>query len=259
VPIVQTGGGKISYWIGRKGLLEGRENILFIHGAGGGQYTWSYQKAFFEMQFNPIIVELPGHGESEGEGEQEIVRYAGHIHTFLKILDLHNVFLIGHSMGGCIVQILALNQPKIIKGIVLVGTGARLKVNPVILDGIKNNFEETVQKINHFAYSQQAPSNLIKMGIFSMRQCRSEVLYGDFSACDRFDITSEVEKIDLPTLILCGNDDQLTPSKYSEFLHSRIRGSKLEIFPKAGHMVMMESPQVFNEKIKQFIENVKGF
>ena len=63
----------------------------------------------------------------------------------------------------------------------------------------------------------------------------------------------EVEKIVLPTLILCGEDDQLTPVKYSQFLQSRIKGSKLEVLPNAGHMVMMESPQVFNEKIREFI------
>jgi pimeloyl-ACP methyl ester carboxylesterase len=70
---------------------------------------------------------------------------------------------------------------------------------------------------------------------------------------------NEVEKIDLPALILCGDDDQLTPVKYSQFLHSRIKGSRLEVVPNAGHMVMMESPQTFNGKIKGFIlENSKG-
>jgi pimeloyl-ACP methyl ester carboxylesterase len=255
MPIVQIDGKQISYWTGRKGLLEGRETVLFIHGAGGGQYTWSYQKGFLEKQFNPIIIELPGHGESDGEGEEEIGRYAEHVLAFLKALDLQKVFLVGHSMGGVIIQTLALTQAEVIKGIVLVGTGARLKVLPVILNGIKNNFEETVRMINQFAYSRKAPSDLIEKGISMMLQCRPEVLYGDFMACDRFDLINEVEKIILPTLILCGDDDQLTPVKYSQFLHSRIKGSKLEILPNAGHMVMMEAPQAFNEKIREFISN----
>jgi pimeloyl-ACP methyl ester carboxylesterase len=255
MPIVRIGKKQISYWIGRKGLLEERETVLFIHGAGGGQYTWSYQKGFLEKQFNPIIIELPGHGESEGEGEEEIGRYAEHVLAFLKAMDLQKVFLVGHSMGGVIVQILALTQAEVIKGIVLVGTGARLKVLPVILNGIKNNFEETVRMINQFAYSRKAPSDLIEKGVSMMLQCQPEVLYGDFLACDRFDLINEVEKIVLPTLLLCGDDDQLTPVKYSQFLHSRIKGSKLEILPNAGHMVMMEAPQAFNEKIREFISN----
>jgi pimeloyl-ACP methyl ester carboxylesterase len=253
MPIVHVDGKQISYWTGRKGLLEGRETILFIHGAGGGQYTWSYQKGFFEKEFNPIIIELPGHGESGGEGEQEIGKYAGHVLPFMKALGLQQVFLVGHSMGGAIVQTLALSHPEVIKGNVLVGTGARLKVLPMILEGIRNNFAETVPKINRFAFSRKAPSDLIEKGVSLMSQCRVEVLYGDFLACDRFDVLHEVEKIVLPTLILCGEDDQLTPIKYSQFLQSRIKGSTLEVLPNAGHMVMMESSQAFNEKIKAFI------
>ncbi len=253
MPIVSVNGRQISYWTGRKGILEGKETVLFIHGAGGGQYSWSYQKGYFEKEFNPIIIELPGHGESKGEGEEEIVKYAEHVGAFLKALGLRKAFLVGHSMGGAIVQTMALSYREMIRGIVLVGTGARLKVFPVILNGIKDDFEETIRKITQFAYSRKALPMLVERGTADMLRCRPEVLYGDFLACDRFDLMNEIEKIGLPTLILCGEDDQLAPVKYSEFLRSRIKGSKMEILPDAGHMVMMEAPQLFNEKVKQFI------
>ena len=256
MPIVRIEGKQISYWVGRKGLLEGRETVLFIHGAGGGQYTWSYQKGYFERQFNPIVIELPGHGESEGEGEQDIARYAEYVHSFIQALGLPKVFLIGHSMGGAIVQTLALAHPEVMKGIVLVGTGSRLKVLDIILNGIRSNFGETVKKINELSYSQKAPPILIERGVSDLMRCQSEVLYGDYLACDRFDIMKDVEKIHLPTLILCGENDQLTPLKYSQFLQSRINGSKLEVLSNAGHMVMMESPQAFNEKIHGFVEEL---
>jgi pimeloyl-ACP methyl ester carboxylesterase len=256
MPIVHINGKQISYWIGRKSLLEGREVILFVHGAGGGQYTWSYQKGFFEKRFNPIIIELPGHGGSGGDGEEDIGRYAEHVYSFVKALGLSKIFLVGHSMGGAIVQTLALTHSEVIKGIVLVGTGARLRVFPVVLNGIKNDFEETVRKITQFAYSRKGPADLIEKGVLDLMKCRPEVLYGDFLACDRFDIMNEVEKIDLPTLILCGEEDELTPVKYSHFLQNRIKGSKLEVLPHAGHMVMMESAKAFNEKIGGFISTL---
>jgi pimeloyl-ACP methyl ester carboxylesterase len=256
MPSVSVNGRQISYWTGRKGILEERETVLFIHGAGGGQYSWSYQKGYFEKEFNPIIIELPGHGESKGEGEQEIVRYAEHVDAFLKALGLHRAFLVGHSMGGAIVQTLALSHPEMIKGIVLVGTGARLKVLPVILNGIKDDFQETVRKINQVAYSRKASPMFTERGIAEMLQCRPEVLYGDYLACDRFDLMNEIEKIVLPTLILCGEDDQLTPVKYSQFLRSRIKGSKMEILPEAGHKVMMEAARAFNEKVGEFIREL---
>jgi len=255
MPVVRIGGKQISYWTGRKGILEGRETILFIHGAGGGQYTWSFQKGFFEKEFNPIVIELPGHGESGGEGEEEIVTYAEQVYAFLQEVGVRKIFLVGHSMGGAIVQMLALTHPEVIQGITLVGTGAKLKVLPMILDGVKADFEETVRKITQFSHSRKTPLVFIERGIADMLQCRPEVLYGDFAACNRFDVMKEVEKIDLPTLILCGEDDELTPIKYSQFLHNRIKGSKLEVLPNAGHMVMMEAPQVFNEKIAKFVSN----
>jgi len=258
MPIVSVDGKQISYWAGRKGFIEGREFILFIHGAGGGQYTWSCQKGFFEKEFNPIIIELPGHGESGGEGEKEIGRYAEEVYAFLQTGDVRKAFLVGHSMGGAIVQTLALTHPEVVKGIVLVGTGARLKVLPMILDGINTNFEGTIPKIVQFAYSRMAPSKLVEEGVGQMLRCRPEVLHGDFSACDRFDVMKEVEKINLPTLILCGEDDALTPVLYSQFLHSRIKGSRLEVLPNAGHMVMMELPQAFNEKVREFIVTLLG-
>jgi pimeloyl-ACP methyl ester carboxylesterase len=67
---------------------------------------------------------------------------------------------------------------------------------------------------------------------------------------------NEVEKINLPTLILCGEEDELTPVKYSQFLQNRIKGSKLEVLPHAGHMVMMESAKAFNERIEEFISTL---
>ncbi len=259
MPIVSVNGRQISYWTGSKGILEGSETILFIHGAGGGQYSWSYQKGYFEKKFNPFIIELPGHGESGGAGEEDIARYAEHVEVFLRALALQKTFLVGHSMGGAIVQTLALSHPEMIKGIVLVGTGARLKVLPMILNTIRDDFEETIRKLTQFAYSRKALPMLVERGIADMLRSRPEVLYRDYLACDRFDLMSEIEKIVLPTLILCGEEDQLTPVKYSQVLQSRIKGSKMEILPEAGHMVMMEAAQAFNEKIERFIEEiVKG-
>jgi len=259
MPVVPLGRKQINYWVGNKGFLKGRENLLFIHGAGGGLFTWGYQKGFFEKQFNPVIIELPGHGESGGEGEEEIGRYAEHVFDFLKVMDLMKVFLIGHSMGGAIVQTLALKHPEVIKGIVLVGTGAKLRVLPMVLNGLKTNFEETVPNIVQFAYSRKAPRDLRERGIAEMLRGRPEVLYGDFLACDRFDLMREVEKINLPTLVLCGQEDELTPILYSQFLHNKIRHSKLDVLPHAGHMVMMESPQVFNKKVGAFISTPAFF
>jgi pimeloyl-ACP methyl ester carboxylesterase len=253
MPTCRLGEKRINYWTGGKRASERAESIHFINRAGGGQLSWSFQKGFFEKDFNPVFIDLPGHGESGGEGEEDIGKYANHVHSFMISLGLQKPILVGHSMGGAIVQTLAIAHPEVIKGIVLVGTGARLRVLPAVLNGIKKDFEETVKKVVRFAYSQKASPELIEGGIEHLMRCRPEVLYGDFLACDRFDLLERVKEIDLPTLILCGEEDELTPVNYSEFLHHQIQSSKLEILPGAGHMVMMESPEAFNRKVREFI------
>jgi pimeloyl-ACP methyl ester carboxylesterase len=258
MPTYRVGENGISYWTDKKEGSEERETILFIHGAGGGHLSWAFQKGFFEKEFHPVIIELPGHGESGGEGEEEIGRYAEHVYGFLKALNLRQLLLVGHSMGGAIVQTLAVTHPEIVRGIVLVGTGARLKVLPAVLDGINKNFEEMVRRIVRYAFSRKASPELIEAGAEYLLGCRPRVLYGDFLACDRFDFMKEVSKIDLPALILCGAEDELTPVKYSEFLRQHIRSSRLGILPGAGHMVMMEFPEVFNREVREFIRGIRS-
>jgi pimeloyl-ACP methyl ester carboxylesterase len=89
-----------------------------------------------------------------------------------------------------------------------------------------------------------------------MRKIALEVLLGDFEACDKFDIVERVSGIKVPTLIICGEDDKLTPVKYSEYLKANIQHSKLEIVVGAGHMVMLEKPKEFNKILDEFIKEI---
>ncbi|RPJ04591.1 MAG: alpha/beta hydrolase, partial [Deltaproteobacteria bacterium] len=82
----QIGENRMSYWTPRENLFPEKETILFVHGAGGGQLSWSLQKGFFEREFNPVFLDLPGHGESGGDGEEDIGRYADHVYSFMAAL-----------------------------------------------------------------------------------------------------------------------------------------------------------------------------
>ena len=256
MPRVSVNGKTIHYWMGRSLPDEKRPVLVFIHGAGGNQFVWGFQKAFFEKRYVPILLDLPGHGESRGKGEEDIARYADHVRAFVDVLGLQDLFLVGHSMGGAIVQTLALKGNRSLRGIVLVGTATRLKVLPEILEGLKNRFEETVRKIVRFAYSRKASPELVETGIENLLRCPPEILYGDFWACDRFDVTEEVSKIEVPTLVLCGEEDQLTPLSRAQDLARRIQTSTLNTIPDSGHMVMMEAPRLFNEKVSAFVSEV---
>lgn len=195
MPVLQSDGKQISYVTGRRGIQEGLKTLVFVHGSGGTRLHWNCQRQYFEKFFNVVMVDLPDHGEAGGEGEESVRAYARHLLHLLQALPKDVFCLIGHSLGGAIVQKFSLLYPQHVEALVLVGTGARLRVLPEILEGIQGKFEETVGLICDYAFSKSAPADLIQQGIEAMLKTRRDVLHGDFSVCDQFDIMDRVGNI----------------------------------------------------------------
>ncbi len=228
------------------------EKILFLHGAGGSTASWHFQKEL-QRVCEVVLIDLPGHGRSGGEGLRDIGGYVESVRTVITENGLEGCYVAGHSMGGAIALSLALAAPKLLAGLILVGTGARLKVFPEILEGILNDKEGTVQAIMGFAFSKKAPPDMVETGFAQMTASPKEVIHGDFSACNQVDLMEGVKSIDLPALIIAGADDRLTPLKYGEYLNREIRGSRLSVIRDAGHMVMLEKPEETNRAIEAFV------
>jgi pimeloyl-ACP methyl ester carboxylesterase len=255
LPIIDTNGMRGNVVFGSGGRRAGKDSLVFIHGAGGNQTFWRNQEDYFKRAFNVIIMELPGHGAAQGPEAQEIKDYALWIKGAMDELKLSNPFVIGHSMGGAITMELAIRFPALPKGLVLASTGARLRTLPAILDGIKQAFPETVRMICEHSFAQDAPEELRRFAVAEMMKNSPDVLHGDFSACDRFDIMEQVQTINNPALVICGEQDVLAPPKYSRFLADKIAGACLEIIEGAGHMVMVERAEEFNKKIEAFFRS----
>jgi pimeloyl-ACP methyl ester carboxylesterase len=228
------------------------EKILFVHGAGGSSDSWHFQKRLEEAG-EVIFLDLPGHGRSAGEGFRTIDGYVESVRTAIRENGLEGCCVAGHSMGGVIAISLALSFPEILRGIVLVATGARLKVFPQILEGVLKDKEGTVRSIVGFAFSKKASGPLVEAGFEEMMKVPKEVIHGDFTACDRIDLMDRVKEIELPTLVISGSDDVLTPPRYSEYLAREIKGSELVLIPDAGHMVMLEKPEETNRALERFL------
>jgi pimeloyl-ACP methyl ester carboxylesterase len=199
-----------------------------------------------------VTIDLPGHGRSPGNGCETIEQYGDAVCDALE--DRTPCYVAGHSLGGAVAMHLALVHPDLVKGIILIGSGARLKVLPRILEGIVADKERTVADINVLSCSQ-ATSKAAREEVLGMVMgCAPEVIYKDFAACDGFDIMASVGSIRVPALVICGEDDALTPVKYSQFLARNIPGSELVIIRDAGHMVMVEKPAEVSKVIKAFVE-----
>jgi pimeloyl-ACP methyl ester carboxylesterase len=224
-----------------------------IHGAGGRSQVWQAQIHLLKNCLNVLALDLPGHGKTDGHSENSVAEYAQWVSKMLVSLLSGPVFLMGHSMGGAIVQETALLHPDLLKGIILVSTGAQLQVAPKFLAGLLTKFEETVDSIIGYAYAPDADPVLVREGAKLMKAAGPKVLHDDFEACDRFDRSMEVGKIELPCLIVCGDKDILSPPALSERLHDSIKGSRLKILPNAGHMVMIESYKAFSDCVRHFV------
>jgi pimeloyl-ACP methyl ester carboxylesterase len=231
---------------------EPDRTIVAIHGSGGDHTNWPISLRDLP-QARVYALDLPGHGQSTGGGHDRVEAYADFIEEFAARLDLNNVTLIGHSLGGAIVQLLALRSPGWLKGIVLVGTGARLKVHPDILEGLLSNFEATIDMVCQWVFGPTASENLISDGRKVMLNTPPDVIHGDFRACNRFDIMDSLRSISLSTLVVSGTADQLTPVKYGDYLCKNIPAAEHHIIQDAGHMMAVEKPENFTRIVTEFM------
>lgn len=232
---------------------------VFVHGAGGTHLHWPAELRQIEdaAAYTP---DLPGHGKSDLPGEATVEAYAQNVCAFVEAILAKNdsttqIILVGHSMGGAIVQTIALDPPPWLAGLVLVGTSARLRVTDKILDGLLTDFPKTVGFIMQLCWAAPTvPPVRIALAGREMREIAPEVVHGDFSACNHFDLRERVHEIDVPTLVLGASDDMMTPFKHNQFLAAQIPNAQIECIDQAGHMMMLEYPLDVTAAIQKFAE-----
>ena len=226
--------------------------LMLIHGAGGNHLHWPGGLRRIEGA-NVYALDLPGHGRSDGPGCDSIADYVGVVIEFLDAIEVGRAVLVGHSMGGAISQTTALTHPERVAGLVLVGTGARLRVHPGILVGILEDFDGTVDLITRWLWAEGAPEELMRLGREALAATPAQVTHGDFVACDAFDVTDRLGEIAAPTLVVAGAADKLTPLKYGQYLAEHIPNARLVTVEGGGHMMALEQPGVVAEAVNEFI------
>lgn len=242
----ETAWGPIFYH--RRG--HGQPPLIAVHGAGGSGRHWGYQLSGLSDLTRVVALDLPGHGRSTGPPHTTVAEGVQRVRALLDALGLERAVLMGHSMGGAIVQMLALHEPARVAGLVLIGTGARLRVDPTILSGIMDDWAATTALITARSYAPSTPPVVLTQATAVLRQIPPAVLHADYSACDRFDLIAAIGRIAAPTLIIVGAQDQMTPPKYAEFLARTLPQTRLTVVPDAGHSVMIEQPQPVNAAIR---------
>lgn len=249
MPTASVKGIPIGYDVTRGGPTS----LCLVHGSGGSSGVWVRQLEELADIAQVIALDLPGHGKSGGDGCVRIEDSVRVVHGFINTLGLERVVLGGHSMGGAVAQAFALAHPEGLAGLVLVATGARLRVLPKIFELLERDYSEGVRFVTRLAVGPAAPPELVESLVRQTLGTPPAVLLGDFKACNAFDVMGRVHEIGVPTLIICGEEDQLTPPKYARFFKDRIPGARLVLIPGAGHYVQLERPEETNAALREFL------
>lgn len=245
------------YYFASKGGAFDRPPVVLIHGAGGDHLHWPHNIRRLPGH-RVFALDLPGHGKSAGLGRQTISAYAKDIVDWLDEIDIYRAIFIGHSMGGAIAQVLALEHSDRVLGLGLVATGAKLGVNPSLLEklSVPATFPIAVELILNWSYAEGTPKKHIATVKEQLLTTRPSVMYGDYLACDRFNVMEAINKIEVPTTVICGREDRMTPLKYAKYLVEHIPNAHLTVIPDSGHMVMQEKPQAVAKALEAFVGNV---
>jgi pimeloyl-ACP methyl ester carboxylesterase len=228
-------------------------NLIFIHGAGNTSLVWHYQTEYFA---DSEAISLPGH--PEGKPCASIDDYTEWLHQYIRRKGYSESVLAGHSMGGAVAQMYALNYPRDVKALILIATGARLRVSPDFLRLLEDGIDapaEWLRNLTEPLYSRVAPEVKEKV-INRVIDVGVAVQLNDFRCCDKFDIMDKIHQVAVPTLVICGTEDDMTPVKYSQYVANKIAGAKLVMIEGGSHLSFLEKPDEVNREIATFLKGL---
>jgi pimeloyl-ACP methyl ester carboxylesterase len=234
------------------------QRVLYVHGTGCNARVWEPHMAAIAGAHTPVAIDLPGHGQSPGRGFRGIADYTYFLVELAKALGWNRFVLVGHSMGGAVALLAALHHADLLDGLVLVDTGARLRVYPALLRGALEAAEagRTPATDRTWAYASGTPQSVVDALQALTADTDPRVTYADWIAADTFDVMRRLSDIRVPTLAVCGAEDRLTPVKYHRFLAAQIPGCRLAIIEGGGHWVFWEQPDAFARTVRTFLDGL---
>jgi len=231
---------------------------MLVHAAGSTAGMWRRQLDGLGERHSALAVDLPGHGRSGGlEGLPTIEAYADWLARFLIVVRERPFVLVGRSMGGVIGLVLAARHASALRGLVLVCSAARFTLTAETIDGVRDVVRgRQPQQFGTETFSPTTPLDLMKEAWMEQVRTDPRVRLGDLLACQAFDGRDLLARVRVPTLVVAGSDDQITPVAQSEDLARGIAGARLEVIAQAGHQAPLEQTAMFNRLVTEFAEAI---
>jgi len=261
---IQVGGIRISYLTNPHRRASEDPTILLIHGSGVSARSWAPQLEDLGQGLRVLAIDLPGHGDSDAKPEATVQAYADVARALLEALGVGPVFVAGHSLGGAVAVALAGRYPKMVKGLILLSTCAKLPEADGSLGGLLWYLPGPIRKLVFFSMAKKilfapgARDRAVQVGMEEIRACRPETILKDVAAAKGMNVEEVARGLRIPALILCGSRDKLTPPALSERLNDLIPGSRLLVLDGVGHMLPLEAPERVKRQILEFVGSQEG-
>lgn len=239
--------------------------FVLIHGAGDSSAVWERQAAHYAGRHRLLAMDLPGHGPRLGEQAHD--RHEKNAEEVCRLMDqagLGKAIIAGHSMGGGVALMLALNHPERVRALLLVATGARLKMRPDFLEQARQTAEEFGSRkpasTHIIPAAQMVHPGLPAAVVHSLENligdASAQATYADFEANNHFDVMSRLSEIKVPVLVIGGSGDKMAPEKFCRFLSDNIAGARLVMLDPCGHYPQIEQEQQFNQALDAFLASL---
>ena len=253
VKFITIDNNKYFYRISKRALNR-EPAVICLHGSGADSVVWSYQLSRLSRYFKTIIPDLPAHGKSEGSPLDTAEKYAYWLNEFSKSLSLDSFFLMGHSFGGAIAQEFAHHYAENLKGLILIGTGPNFRFSKIYKELYEQGIDlSQKENIKSFLLSKDVPDLFIS-GYEELKKMSNGILHDDLLAAGKFDSTSWLSSVKIPSLVLWGEHDSITPKELPVKLSDLLTVSEFKIIKNSGHVVMIDARDEFNFTVKDFIQ-----
>jgi pimeloyl-ACP methyl ester carboxylesterase len=259
---VERDGKRISYLAAAGTPAGNHPAILLLHGTGVSARSWTLQLQNLGHALLVLAIDLPGHGESDPIDKVALEGYADAAHSLVDALGIGPVFVAGHSLGGAVAQVLAARHPEVVRGLALLSTCVKLPETDGRLQRLYRSLPAPIRKVlflwmaNKILFAPSASRQAIFLGMEEILACRPETTLKDVAAAQVMDLQGIAPTLRVPTLILCGDRDKVTPLALSDRLNELIPDSRLLIVKGAGHMLPLEAPAQVNQELLDFVNTV---
>ena len=234
------------------------QRVVYIHGTGCNARVFAAHMRAMASAHEVVAIDLPGHGRSGGNGFRGAADHAFFVAALIEHLGWDRCVVAGHSLGGGIALSVAIYFPHLVAALMLIDTGARLRVNPKILALARKAALEgrDFGSDSRAGFAAGTPQAIVDEVNGLTGGADPAVKYRDWIADDTFDVMGRLAQITVPVLAICGAEDPLTPLKYHEYLRDHLPNCRLDVIERAGHWPFAEQAPAFNSSVDAFLRSL---